>query len=351
MANVSTATDEAEKLEKLIFSGDSKNALLGVSLASARTSGAGAPVVLALLLAVAIFSGDDDVRKRAREALQGTEAATIGRNAGSIRVATKLTKVLDEAATAGVDPSVFSRGILRSFLLRSATDGRPWEWEEPALEALSAALPHHRGDEPRLFADLVGSRPALTFMHVTLRLDGELPPGLHALTDLRSLTIEGTLKRGANIAELLEIPQKIFLYLDVRTPDLGLFRAAAANLGGFRIYGRKTFRSLADLAHFPALEAVDVHRTGVSDLRPLAALKGLRTLNVRETAVTDLSPILGLEHLEQVDFSELPLSAPLDLTPMVAWKNLTQIQLFGTPVDAPSLARLRTERPSVNVLA
>jgi Leucine-rich repeat (LRR) protein len=49
------------------------------------------------------------------------------------------------------------------------------------------------------------------------------------------------------------------------------------------------------------IEELDLSRTNVADLTPLAKLKHLRTLNVSHTPVADLTPLAGMTSLEELD--------------------------------------------------
>lgn len=62
---------------------------------------------------------------------------------------------------------------------------------------------------------------------------------------------------------------------------------------------------LSPLAGLTELRVLTLNQTGVSDLTALAGLTGLRRLSLNHTGVSDLRPLIGLEKLGDGDFSGL----------------------------------------------
>ncbi len=87
-----------------------------------------------------------------------------------------------------------------------------------------------------------------------------------------------------------------------------------------------------------ALQALDISRTPVSDLAPLAGLSALRKHLIWRTKVSDLAPLAGLSALQTLDISNIPVS---DLTPLSALFALQTLDVSNVPVsDLTPLAGL-----------
>lgn len=101
-------------------------------------------------------------------------------------------------------------------------------------------------------------------------------------------------------------------------------------------------RGVESLAACKALKYLDLRRTEVSDLRPLAGLAGLDWLLLSGTRVADLEPLGGATALTQlfVDYTRVS-----SLRPLVDLSALGLLDLTGAPVaDLKPLARIATLR-------
>ncbi|QYK41640.1 MAG: leucine-rich repeat domain-containing protein [Paracoccaceae bacterium] len=92
------------------------------------------------------------------------------------------------------------------------------------------------------------------------------------------------------------------------------------------------------IATLPALAALDLSFTRVTDLSPLATLSALTTLSLPDTRVTDLSPLATLPALATLDLSHAQVT---DLSPLATLPALATLILLGTQVtDLSPLATL-----------
>ena len=92
------------------------------------------------------------------------------------------------------------------------------------------------------------------------------------------------------------------------------------------------------LAKLTALEWLDLDETQVSDLSPLADLIALELLDLLGTQVSDLDPLAGLTALSWLNLMGTPIS---DITPLANLTALEHLYLAGTQVsDITPLANL-----------
>ena len=102
-------------------------------------------------------------------------------------------------------------------------------------------------------------------------------------------------------------------------------------------------------AHYQAMirdGVLDLFRTNVSDLAPLAWLKGLRKLHLSFTKVSDLAPLAGLTGLHTLYLSFTKVS---DLAPLAGLTGLHTLYLIGTKVSEASVAELRRILPNLSI--
>lgn len=94
--------------------------------------------------------------------------------------------------------------------------------------------------------------------------------------------------------------------------------------------------SLADCYE---LQALDLTRTHIADIRALAHLKKLRFLSLRETHVSDISPLAQLKELRWLSLWKTRVE---DITPLACLEKLEGLNLIGTEVkDLSPLANLK----------
>jgi len=91
---------------------------------------------------------------------------------------------------------------------------------------------------------------------------------------------------------------------------------------------------VTDLATLPVtgLESLDIARTKVSSLAPLAGATRLKRLNISETPVTDLTPLAGLR-LQRITLSPASISAGMD-----ALRNMPSLTQIQTDINEPLAA-------------
>ena len=86
---------------------------------------------------------------------------------------------------------------------------------------------------------------------------------------------------------------------------------------------------------------LDLSKTNISDLSPLAGMSGLTTLDLWGTRVSDLSPLAGLSGLTSLVLYNTRVS---DLSPLAGLAKLKVLFLGGTAVSDEELARFLAER-------
>ncbi|WP_413925540.1 leucine-rich repeat domain-containing protein [Candidatus Accumulibacter phosphatis] len=92
------------------------------------------------------------------------------------------------------------------------------------------------------------------------------------------------------------------------------------------------------LSAFPALVALNIGNTQVSDVSPLAALTGLQWLSLDNTQVSDVSPLAALTGLQKLSLDNTQVS---DVSPLAALTGLQVLSLTNTQVsDVSPLAAL-----------
>lgn len=91
---------------------------------------------------------------------------------------------------------------------------------------------------------------------------------------------------------------------------------------------------VTDLATLPVtdLESLDIARTKVSSLAPLASATRLKRLNIAETPVTDLTPLAGLR-LQRITLSPASISAGME-----ALRNMPSLTQVQTDINEPLAA-------------
>jgi hypothetical protein len=99
------------------------------------------------------------------------------------------------------------------------------------------------------------------------------------------------------------------------------------------------FQWLADQWASAGIPRLNIDRTWVSDLSPLARLTALQHLSIELTAVSDLSPLARLTGLTTL---QLRPTRPIDLSPLVALTRLRDVYLWfeDEVIDLSPLARL-----------
>ena len=102
---------------------------------------------------------------------------------------------------------------------------------------------------------------------------------------------------------------------------------------------RKTgLEDVSPIARLTCLQDLKLNDTQVNNLRVLSGLLHLQKLNVSGTQVSDLSPLTGLPNLQELDIS---ITQIRDLTPLTSLPKLQELDFSGTPVqDISPLARL-----------
>lgn len=312
---------EAENLEKLLFSGDAKNTLLGLSLAKARTLEGD---FLGLVVAVAFFSEDAAVRKEGRTLLLGHAPELLRsrlqgdkRNYFSLTDGDKLTKLAVDLDRHGVPGKAFTIACLRLFAGRDQVYGGSIE---PALEA---ALALHPGEEPSVF-DWVADQK-----EIYLPYKKTLPKGLSKLQSLEYLRIQGhVMANDSNFAELAALPKPIRIDYWVKDTKLAYFRKCAQNISTISFRG--SFSNLSDISEmktFTKLEGTDLCDTEIPDLEPLRDLP-LTWLRVARTPIASLEPLRGKTGITYLDIDNFTG----DLAPVATLINLTNLSAMGTNI-------------------
>ena len=127
------------------------------------------------------------------------------------------------------------------------------------------------------------------------------------------------------VRERLEIPDNIPM-----TPrDL-------LRLTDLAIRAKDVIANLQGLEYAVNLEFLNIERSNISDLTPLAGLQNIRVLKFYDSNISDLTPLAGLVNLTYLNLSKNNIS---DLTPLTGLVNLTYLSLAEnnisdiTPLD------------------
>jgi hypothetical protein len=87
--------------------------------------------------------------------------------------------------------------------------------------------------------------------------------------------------------------------------------------------------TLAGNAAWLNVTELDLARTPVASLEPLASLTALTRLDLTDTSVTSLEPLAGLTGLTHLELAGTPVAS---LEPLAGLTGLTHLNLWGTPV-------------------
>lgn len=184
------------------------------------------------------------------------------------------------------------------------------------------------GEAERIIAEAQSSKAkTLEIRLPELRI---LPPSISSLTDLRSLSLNGT-----KVADIAPIAA------------LGRLQLLALNF--------TRVANLVPLAAVTGLRTLSLVKTPVADLVPISGLRGLRWLWLNGTKVTDISPITHLTRLQMLSLRDTQVE---DLSPLARLVTLQTLYLDDTPVadltplaDLPSLQTLSVDDTAVGDLA
>jgi hypothetical protein len=109
------------------------------------------------------------------------------------------------------------------------------------------------------------------------------------------------------------------------------FCQAARDLGSKKLRcSAKVIDGLARLPRFKALRQLDFTRSGLRDLRPIAALTKLTVLGINYTAIKSLGPLKSLRDLVELDASNTGIG---DLLGVEGLKRLRNLTLWNTKLD------------------
>ena len=124
-----------------------------------------------------------------------------------------------------------------------------------------------------------------------------------------------------------------------RLEQLNVSRTSVADLGPLAglplrhlVADATPTRALAPLAGCPALEVLSVRGTQVEDLRPLAGLARLRVVDLYDCPARDIRPLLDLPMLERVDLTNTPAEADADAVAALVARG---VQLGPPPGERP----------------
>jgi len=103
--------------------------------------------------------------------------------------------------------------------------------------------------------------------------------------------------------------------------------------------------TLSEIGRISELQKLDLGRTSLVNVSPLATLVNLQMLSLSETSIGDVSPLSGLMNLERLYLDETLVS---DVSPLAGLVNLQILNLRGTLVSDVSplshLEKLKVER-------
>ena len=168
------------------------------------------------------------------------------------------------------------------------------------------------------------------FVRTDMAALARLPPQIATLTDLYSISLDGTNIRDISVLASLTSLQVLSLNKTAVT-DL----TPLAVLSGLQILALNNTKvsNITPLALLANLYGLSLDQTNVSDLAPLKTLTNLRILSLDQTPVGDFSPLATLSGLHNLWLSGTLVSdlAPLgEMTEMQnLWLNQTEVSDIG----------------------
>lgn len=109
---------------------------------------------------------------------------------------------------------------------------------------------------------------------------------------------------------------------------------------------RTSVTDLTPLAGLANLVSLNLNGTPVADLAPLAGLANLQLLTLDGTQVADLAPLAGLAKLQILYLGGTPVS---DLSPLAKLAKLQILYLAGTQVSDEQIATLQAALPKLEI--
>lgn len=172
-----------------------------------------------------------------------------------------------------------------------------------------------------------------TLQHLVIR-DEDHIKNLKALTELRTLIVEGPLRLPASVVGSLTELRALRVKLD------GPSTAELANLTKLRhldLSGSYQCPDYDFLKSLPELRILSLARAGVSDLSCLKSLRKLVELDVSFTHIESLRPLGGSLELRKVDATY----SQLELLPDEVLPRLKLIEAVGTGISDAEAARFK----------
>lgn len=264
--------------------------------------------LLLKVVCLKMFHSDPKVRKAAKAVLLEHAPPALAeavkkdrRNYTAISNGKKLLKVIDEqVSTFGFDQEAFARTLLRIKTLDPGFGSEIGEMTDVVLQATLAVVA-----DPRPLLRLLSHAE-----NITLSVKNSLPAGMSELASMKTLFLEGRLKKGDHIEELISLPNQLTLRYFVAKADISLLLPIKDKIIG--LYFNGGFSDLSDISAlegFSALETLDLSNTGVTDLSPLAG-KPLKWLNLRELKATDYEALRALRELKHLYLTRNQMASP-----------------------------------------
>lgn len=168
--------------------------------------------------------------------------------------------------------------------------------------------------------------------------------------DLRYLMIDAASSNDMDsIDQLATLEKLVYLEIDARDVDPLDFSLITArkSLRVLKIDGYREMKNLANLGTLKELRELDLAFCDmVTDGAFLAKLTSLRELDIRRTGITDLSPVAKLPKLQKVRASGSPISTlPSDPT----LPGLRELDLQSTGLDDEVVAALQAKLPACEI--
>ncbi len=177
------------------------------------------------------------------------------------------------------------------------------------------------------------------------RVTGAFLRGLSGLSQLKRLQLEGIPIRDADLAGIGGLAQ----LEDLDLGDTGISDAALVHLRGLvgltsltlQDNPRITSAGLPNLGHLASLINIDLDRTRVRDLEPLAALVGCWNIKLAGTPITDasLAPLGRITHLINLYLADTAITGS-GLAPLRDLTELRMINLERTKIADAEVATL-----------
>ena len=91
---------------------------------------------------------------------------------------------------------------------------------------------------------------------------------------------------------------------------------------------------------------LDLSKSKITDITPLAGLTDLKRLDLSDSPITDITPLAELTNLELLVLSEIPIT---DITPLAGLTKLRGLNLINNPIPDDQKEMLKKALPNCQI--